>query len=456
MNDKYSLNNVDGLLFQFALQTRELSQKKNEVCQQVKVCRVETAERRSFIETIHKNIKKLEEQIRVKQSTVMHNKENAKSMKATNSLLLQYEQTLKAELESRKASYNGDMEVYAERIATCRKTLLSHKEYYCKNPLAQKLLTLQSGKEEIEFRIKACDNQIIMKQKELDQLTGPAVDSSSTVKPPDSVSDQQPIEELDKQLDPQTEEESNSSIDISSLHLNQTKNGNKTTVEATDAEKKQVQYTTVCGPSSGEENNELWAQPLDEHRQPDEMHTDQQDQETEQDDHVLQSTVSAVEVEVEEKVALDEEQAVSDEALAAFSQSSQDKNPQSTPVEMAAVPSTSTFPFYFSPTGSPRQGPSDIKSPAFLFSLNSEPSTPGFSGFGFEASSSQDEESPFTFSCPFFNDKKTTEPKSSNCSEFLFGQPEQSEAFQFAFASKSASPTNKDNTKEDFPFSFNF
>lgn len=31
------------------------------------------------------------------------------SMKATNSVLLQYEQMLKAELKSRKASYNHDM-----------------------------------------------------------------------------------------------------------------------------------------------------------------------------------------------------------------------------------------------------------------------------------------------------------------------------------------------------------
>jgi len=37
--------------------------------------------------------------------------------------------------------------------------------------------------------------------------------------------------------------------------------------------------------------------------------------------------------------------------------------------------------------------------------------------------------------------------------EFLFGPPEQSEAFQFAFASKSPQTTN---TTEDFPFAFNF
>lgn len=39
---------------------------------------------------------------------------------------------------------------------------------------------------------------------------------------PSSVSDQHPIAQAEKQLDPQAEDES-SSIDISSLHLNQTK-----------------------------------------------------------------------------------------------------------------------------------------------------------------------------------------------------------------------------------------
>lgn len=42
-------------------------------------------------------------------------------------------------------------------------------------------------------------------------------------------------------------------------------NGNKTFVEATDDEEacegNQVQQTTICSPSSGEENHELWARP---------------------------------------------------------------------------------------------------------------------------------------------------------------------------------------------------
>lgn len=64
-----------------------------------------------------------------------------------------------------------------------------------------------------------------------------------------------------------------------------------------------------------------------------------------------QSTVSDIEEEeeMEESVAIEEEQAPSEEdneGLTAFPQtSSQETNPQSFPANMTAVPSTPTFPF---------------------------------------------------------------------------------------------------------------
>ncbi|XP_027146883.1 uncharacterized protein LOC113748156 isoform X1 [Larimichthys crocea] len=198
------------------------------------------------------------------------------------------------------------------------------------------------------------------------------------------------------------------------------------------------------------------------------MHTEEQDQENEQWEQVLDSTVSDVEEEeevveqeeMEERVAVDEEQAPGkehNEELAAFPESSPQKTSlQSSPATVKAVPSTPTFPFDFSPVRSPHQGTSDTKSPAFLFSLNSDPSTPGFFGLGFDAGPSQDEDLSFAFPGSFFNEKKTTERKSSSSPNFLFGQPEQSEDFQFVFSHKSPQTTNKDNTGDDFPFSFSF
>lgn len=63
----------------------------------------------------------------------------------------------------------------------------------------------------------------------------------------------------------------------------------------------------------------------------------------------VSTPVSAVEDEVEETVAIDEEQAQSEEdneGLAAFAQSSsQETNPHSSPAKMSTVPSTPTFPF---------------------------------------------------------------------------------------------------------------
>ncbi|XP_027146950.1 uncharacterized protein LOC109140364 [Larimichthys crocea] len=264
MNDEYSFNNIDSLLFRFGLRIQELSQKKNDINQQNEVLRADIAERKSCIEAHQRDIKKLEEDIRVKKSTVIQNKENAKSMKATNGLLLQYEQRLKEELESGKASYMRDMKVYEERAASYRKIFQSHKEHYCKDPLAQKLLMLQADKEEIESRIKACDDQITMKQKELDHLTDPAEEEL-----PDSVSGQQAIKEPEKQLDPHTEEDSDSSIDISSLHLNQTEiseNGRETSVDA-NAEKiheeNKDRDASICSPFPGETKNKLWSSQLD-------------------------------------------------------------------------------------------------------------------------------------------------------------------------------------------------
>ncbi|XP_023136565.2 uncharacterized protein LOC111575579 [Amphiprion ocellaris] len=299
----------------------------------------------------------------------------------------------------------------------------------------------------------------MIKEKELDHLTGPVVNSFSTEELPDSIYDQQPATEQEKQLDHQTVEDSDSSIDISSLHLNQSKGGHKTFVEANAEEipeEIKVQDSSNYCISPEKTSEEPWSrQQLDEQSQPEEIHTEEQDQELLEEDQVLeqQSTVPGVdgvlEDEIQESEGIVEEQAPSEEA------SSHETNPQPFPATMTAVPSTPTFSFSFSPASSPHQGTSDAKSPAFLFSLNSGPSTPGFPGFGFDVGSSQLEDSSFAFTGSLFGEKKTTESKSSNCPEFLFNQPEQSEDFQFAFASKSQS-ANKETSRDDFPFSFNF
>ncbi|XP_028992853.1 uncharacterized protein LOC114847377 isoform X2 [Betta splendens] len=454
-NETLSLTNIDTALFQLAFQFRELSQKKNELNQQIKVCRADVIERTSYIKSVKSKISQLEEETRVKQSTVAHNKANAKSMRATNSLLLQYEQTLKAELESRKDSYSNDTEVYEEKLTSYRKIFQSHQEYYHRNPLAQELLVLQAENEAIECRIKSYDEQIIHKQKKLDYSTA---NSSPAEELRDNVSDQQPIVEPEKEFDHQTEEDSDSCVGISCLHLNQTKNDEvsaEINAQAIHEEIKDSSHYTVGA------SNELCSyKEFDEPIQPHETHTSEQDKEG---DQVMerQTTVSEiddkVDHDVEGSVSVDEDPAPSKgycDGLTAFPHSSpQETSRSSSPAKKTAVSSTKTLGFNFSSTSLSQQGPAS----AFPFTLNSVPSTPAFSGFGFDIGSPQDEDSSFAFTSSFFSEKKTSESKSLSCSQFLFDQPEQNDDFQFPFTSKSHLGTKKDKSNDDeFPFSFNF
>ncbi|KAM4560830.1 uncharacterized protein V3H82_014920 [Fundulus diaphanus] len=450
MKEQHSLENIDSLLFQFAVKTRELSQKRNEIQQHIKVCRTGITEKRSYIEILQGYIKNLEEEIRVKESAVTRNKEKAKSLKATNSLLLQYEQTLKVELDSRKNSFNHDQELYEERIANYRQTLQSHKETYFQNPVAQKLLQLQAEIEEIETRIKDCDNCMVMKQKELQHLAGPAVTSYSIEMLPDSVLGQPATTE-----DEQSEETMDGAIDISSIDLNQAASDHEPAVEANTEE--------MNGENETQDPMIFLFYLFSEPGPPDELHSETEDPENSKQEQVPVASLLTVQLPtlaVSEDVLKD---GLQDEAPDAedhqgaydFPQTSQEANQKSLSIKGTSVSSTPTFAFNFSPTSSPRRGAADSKSPAFVLNLNSTVSTPGFSGFAFDVSSSQEEDSSFAFSGSFFNEKKATDVKSSSCTEFLFDQPEQSEDFQFAFTTKSPQSA-KENSKDEFPFSFNF
>ncbi len=48
-----------------------------------------------------------------------------------------------------------------------RNAFQQYKDRYCQNPLAQKLLKIQAENEEIERRIRATDEQILEKEREL-------------------------------------------------------------------------------------------------------------------------------------------------------------------------------------------------------------------------------------------------------------------------------------------------
>ncbi|XP_028291263.1 protein SIX6OS1 [Gouania willdenowi] len=460
MSEQYSFNTIDSLLIQLAFDNRELSRKKNELIQQIKVCRADIAEKKLYIETSRDNIKKLEEEICARENTVKHNKANVKSMRMTNCLILQHERILKGDLENKKASYSHDVEMFDDRIATCTKKFESYNERYLQNPLAQKLVVLQAEIEEIECRLKACDDQITMKQKEFDRLTAVKQHLLS----PGNSSQTSFVKQPEKQLVCQQEEHRDASIDLSSLLLEPTQDDGKTS-EGTNAEmhKQNEQESILSCITPQNASKKVWScQQFDEQLVEKPQHEPVEDISSVDGNVEQQSSVPAVQdimEEVEETEAADEissaqGQEISDRAAVMTRDSSQEKEPQSFTAEITPAPSASSFSFNFSPTSSPRR--SETKSPSFLFSMNSNPSTPGFTGFEVETCSSQDEGSLFAFNGSLFNDKKTNDPKSSGSPEFLFGQTEPNDDFQFAFSAESPQSADKGQHRQDFPFSFNF
>ncbi|XP_015241598.1 PREDICTED: uncharacterized protein LOC107091901 [Cyprinodon variegatus] len=399
------------------------------------------------------DIKNLEEEIQVKQIAIKWNKEKAKSMKTTNNLLLQYEQTLKAELESRQKSYNHDQEAYEERIASYIETLQSHKEAYFQNPAAQKLLLLQAEIQEIESRIRDCDDHMMMKQKELEHLNGPPVMSYPLEKLPDSVLDQPPMAE--EQPEQQRED---CSIDISSIDLNQTAGSPEPTKEATTEEmneenKVQDSISYLTAPEQTNEE-QISHQQSDELDPSEELHAAAEDQELSQEEQLQLPTSPVLEAVPTDDLQGEASDAEEHQGVYDFPHTSMEANLEPLSTKETSVSST-PFTFNFTPTSSPCQGRADSKSPAFVLNLNSNDSTPAFPGFGFDMGSSQEEESSFGFSGSFFNEKKASESKPTGSNEFLFNAAEQSEDFPFAFTSKSPQ-SPKENSKKDFPFSFNF
>lgn len=62
--------------------------------------------------------------------------------------------------------------MYHERVENYKVVLNKHKEQYHRHPLAQKLLKIQAENEEIERRIRACEDLIAAGEKERMALQG--------------------------------------------------------------------------------------------------------------------------------------------------------------------------------------------------------------------------------------------------------------------------------------------
>ncbi|RXN16990.1 myb V isoform X1 [Labeo rohita] len=187
--EEQTVNQLDNLLLQLGIETRELAQKKDDLKQQIQISESIIQEKKDYISTTHNIINKLNEEIQQKQNTLKFIKENTKNLQRTGHLLLQYEKTLEAELEKRQDSYNQDMKIFQERIESYKNVFQQYKDRYCQNSLAQKLLKIQAENEEIERRIRATEEQILEKERELMAALGedePVTDAADSNSPSSS------------------------------------------------------------------------------------------------------------------------------------------------------------------------------------------------------------------------------------------------------------------------------
>ncbi|XP_011608970.2 uncharacterized protein isoform X3 [Takifugu rubripes] len=449
MNDQPPPIDIDSVLVQLALQTRENALKKREIHLQIKGFSSDIAGRKALIQALEINIEKLTEEIKSKQNALAHHTETSQSIKASNSRLHQYEQSLKEKAQSQLSSYRQELEDLEKKYTSCKNTFQSYKEYYCQHPLAQKLLKLQSDKEGIERRIKAYDEEITIKEKSLAHLT----DISTTSDEITDRADQKPLKESEKQLSPPAVED-RASIDISSFHTVETAANTEDIHEEHDQ-----QDTAHCIAAAEETGNELLSthQQLNEQTSKNENHSEKQDQETLPEKvNAEQSSVEGTGEEDDQNMnvtAMEEEEASvpeNTEVASMCTGASQETNLRSPSTTGKTEPSTPTF--KFNPGFSALQETPDNKSPAFPFSLSSDPSPAVFPGFRFDMGSLQDEDISFGFTGPFFSEKKTTDSKATS-PKFVFNQQKKSGDFQFGFASKSPQKDNKDT---GLPFSFNF
>ncbi|XP_053353436.1 protein SIX6OS1 [Clarias gariepinus] len=450
MDDQSGWVNLDNLLLQLALETRELAQNKDDLTREIQNFKADIEEKKKCVDETHKSIKTLEQDIQQKQNTVKCYKENVKSLRGASDLLLQYEKMLEAELERRQESYNQDMQVFQERMENYWKIFRQHKEEYLQNPLATKLLKIQDENEEIERRIRAKEEEIIAKEKELkalhenhdmcDSVQKHVKLNEQRASPPES--DSQSGVNVTSHQDPQPQvtktEQENLQIEMDEKALENDHD------QADGVDESNLSEVGVIGST-------VWAESEISREQSQEVDQNEQEHTAEVDMNMKTPCESNA---VEEMIEAEEQQE-SEEASVEKSGNEGEACPRLSPMQMRAL-DMPTFSL-ISPSTSQGQQLSG-EPPVFDFSAISGPNTPTFSGFdcSFEVGPSQHEESPFTFSSSYFS-KKSPEAKMAG---FLFDESEICPEEEFAFSFSSKSPQEQQSgsggTGDAFPFSFNF
>ncbi|CAM4600017.1 unnamed protein product [Leuciscus chuanchicus] len=424
---------------------------------QVHFCESNIQEKKDYIKTTQLTISKLDEEIQQKQNTGKFIKENTKNQQRTGHLLLQYEKTLEAELEKRQNSYKQDMKMFQERIESYRSVFQQYKDRYCQNSQAQKLLKAQAENEEIERRMRAIEEQIMEKDKELTAALGeeePVTDGA------DSKCDNDGL---------QTKSESFDEMVPHQEPITQRPEGYADERMAAAEDPSEVSKVKTAESESPMDTfaPSVWTKRETVKDQMQEGYQSQSVNVNEPQGNVNVSCASELMVEISEE---EEEEKEEEESLEATTAETHEDTvtegpvcPPPSPARIKATPTTPTFSLNNSPRCSPgRQEISDTKSPAFVFSMMSGPNTPAFSKLGcdFDVGSAAEEASPFNFTSSYFSDKKSpgSAPKFSG---FLFDEAEsRQEEFSFSFGMesppKSSSTQDTSGPADSFPFSFSF
>ncbi|XP_028846314.1 uncharacterized protein LOC114796456 isoform X2 [Denticeps clupeoides] len=432
MDGQNVLANLNTLLVQLALQTRELSQKKEEQEEQIQIFQARVHEKKAYIEETRKAIDKLEGDIVHLQNTAQRCKESGRSLKRAYGLLLQYEKSLEAELGERRESCSRDVRVHQERTEDYREVLQKHREQYCRHPLAERLVAVQAENEQTEQRIRACEDQIAAAARQLQEPREAAGSSAAADRASDACStmhldSERPLGPAKAEMEIQKIQKIQTDIQKPSPESSDLRNDHTGTVD----EDVLVESRGNADLRNTEETVELGSQQVGESQQ----------------------DVGVVVPSDAEQMPRPSEEEQSSEGDVCF---------YTPPARMKAAADTPTFSANATPNCSPGRCEGTEKSPAFVFSLSSSSTTPGFSRFdcGFDVGSpTGEEDTPFSFTSSYFSEKK---PPESKFSGFPFDNVESrsEDEFQFSFTPKSPlkSPTNeeKGGSGDAFPFSFNF
>ncbi|XP_077583985.1 uncharacterized protein LOC144204093 isoform X2 [Stigmatopora nigra] len=424
---------IDNILFQLASEARELTQRKNDINQEIEVNKTKIARRRTCIETTRTDIKTLKDNADMKQNNLNHNRALAKSMKVTQGMLLQYERTLKLELENIKANYNNEKDVYEEKMASYRKLFQDHQMPY--------VLNIQVQNDDMESSLTASQDEVMtVNVKEAGRracVTDFSVPRSTSDEDPECELHPQPLIETVTQMEHSAVEGSTAAIPAAIVNDAKLCASCPETSAAKELPSRAWDLSTWM--TDGASGNEDVAGP-DDLASREEKLAETPFRKTRLS--VVLEEDEEAQWKMEEGDATVEEEKSPQEPGAALSSAESQQTPISAPF---LVPKMSTFSFNFSPARS-LEGSSENKSPGFTFSTNSNPSTPGF--LGFSCDDGGDEDAPFMFSSSFFKNKTKQENKSDGL-DFLFNKSDQSDDFQLPFTS-----SEKEDSDIDFAFPF--